>query len=270
MRRADALTDGWGANFVRLTLQADLYPQPYQVQWQGVLDDPDYLADVVDIVRHLEDKGVYVLLSEWSDPTFTELGWPGPITQVEWALLAETFLWDERVLFGLCNEPQSNFDGALDADVWTAMNDTVQAIRDVEDAAGAPHHLIAVQGTGGWSRYLQYYVDHPITAGGGDNVVYEIHVYDDQADLGWLLEDPAATLPIVIGEYGPSAYSDYDDVAALWTLARQLGTPHLAWTFHPNCAPNLLVDQGQGCGIGMALEPTAWGELLQAELSTPW
>lgn len=125
-RRADELIDGWGANFVRLTLQADAYAQPYQVQWQGVVDDPDYLADVVDIVRHMTDKpGVYVLLSEWSDPTFSEYGWPTARTNDEWALLAETFLWDDKVLFGLCNEPQYNFDHALDPDVWDAMNAAV-------------------------------------------------------------------------------------------------------------------------------------------------
>lgn len=140
----------------------------------------------------------------------------------------------------------------------------------MEDAAGAPHHVITVQGTGGWARYLQYYVDHPITAGDGDNIAYEIHVYDPASELDWMLTQPAATLPVIIGEYGPSAYSSYADTDALVELARSLGTPYLAWTFHPNCPPNLIEATEAGCGGGMDLVPTEWGQRVLDDLATPW
>jgi hypothetical protein len=44
-----------------------------------------------------------------------------------------------------------------------------------------------------------------------------------------------------------------------------------AWTFHQRCSPDLLVDQtGAGCGAGMELEPTDWGNVIKARLAEPW
>ena len=48
-----------------------------------------------------------------------------------------------------------------------------------------------------------------------------------------------------------------------------LHIPHLAWTFHDNCPPNLLVDTGS-CGADATLEPTSWGSLLRDRLAQPW
>lgn len=189
-----------------------------------------------------------------------------------WSKLASAFANEPRVLFGLCNEPQANYDGSQDAQVWAAMNAAVAAIRAVEDAGGTPHHVITAQGTGGWARRLDYYVTHPITAAGGDNVAYEVHVYDPQANFATLFQNPAQTLPVVIGEYGPYSGSMTDaDIAAMWSSAQALEVPHLAWTFHMRCDPSLLVDNsGGGCGVGMALAPSAWGTLLQGHLAQAW
>ena len=264
-RRLDELIDVWGADFVRLDLESYGEQSPYMVQWLGVLDDPDYLDDVIEIVDHIGGKpGVFVELSLWIDPTFSSLGWPTADTQEIWALLAETFRDDAHVLYGLCNEPENNWDGSDDPAVWQAMDDAVAAIREVEDTYGTPHHVVAVQGTGAWARRLDYYVDHPITAGGGENVAYEIHVYDAESEFQSMLVDPAATLPVIIGEYGPAdGYMTDADSLALMELADSLGIPNLAWTFHMACPPNLLQDlSGGGCGVGMDLEPSAWGELL--------
>ncbi len=90
-----------------------------------------------------------------------------------------------------------------DAACHKAMNDAVAAIRKVESAAGVQPHIISVQGTGGWARRMDYYVTHPITAGGGKNIVYEVHVYDPSSDFAKLFINPAKTLPLVIGEFGP-------------------------------------------------------------------
>lgn len=273
-RRIDLLTDTWGANFLRLTLES--YPSAtdeWQVNWASIDDDPAYLADIVEIIDHVAAKpDTYALVSLWVDPGHSDQGWPTAATQATWKTLAEAFVDQPRVMFGVVNEPQSNFDGALDADVWTAMNDVVQAIRDVEDAHGAPHHLIAVQGTGAWARYLDYYVDHPITAGGGDNVVYEVHVYDPVDTFDDRFVGPSATLPVIIGEFGPAdGYMSMDDAGALMDEAEATGVPWLAWTLHMRCPPSLLVDHsGGGCGVGMDLEPTPWGELVRDRLETPW
>jgi endoglucanase len=268
MRRVDELVDVWGADFIRLTLESYASDEG-RVHWRGLLDDADYLEDVRAIVDHIGTKpGVYVLVSLWIDPTFSDMGWPTTGTHAVWERLAETFAGDAHVLFGLVNEPQYNYDGALDEEVWAAMNDTVAAIRAVEDDAGAPYHVITVQGTGGWARFLDYYTTHPITAGGGANVAYEVHVYDPESTFGDRFIDPSQTIPVVIGEFGPAADMTLDDCATLMDEADSLGVPYLAWTFHMRCPPNLIVDQSQGgCGIDMPLEPTTWGQLLRDRLA---
>jgi hypothetical protein len=206
------------------------------------------------------------------DPSFSELGWPTATTNLVWAKLAEVFKDEPRVLFGLVNEPESNFSGAQDADVWAAMNSAVQTIRDVEAAQGTPNHVVAVQGTRQWSRVLDHYLTHPITAGGGANVAYETHVYDPQSTFAARFEIPSQTLPVIIGEFGPAAgYMTEEDTAALMVSAEAHGVPYLAWTFHQRCPPNLLVDNSAGgCGVGMTLTPTSWGTQLRNRLARPW
>ena len=281
MRRADELIDNWKANFIRLDLESygssTEGGSPPRVHWQGVLDDPGYLADIQTIVSHIGAKGAYTLVSLWVDPTFTQTssgavaaGWPTPATNAVLAKLAQTFIADPRVLFGVSNEPQNNFDGALDGPAWNAMNSAVSAIRAVENAAGAPHHIVVVQGTGGWASRLDYYVGHPIAAGGGANVAYEAHVYVPSSQFATVFGNAARTIPVLIGEFGTANMSD-SDIAALQQEAEKSGIPHLGWTFHMRCDPSLLVDHSNGgCGVGMTLEPTSWGLLLKNRLAIPW
>lgn len=276
-RRADVLIDEWGATFVRLTLESHADgTEPGAVHYKGVANDPAYLADVVDIVKHMTAKPeVYVLVSLWYDNTFNELGWPTEKTRESWKVLAEALVGEPKVLFGICNEPTDNFDGAMDAMAWTAINEAAQTIRDVEDARGSPHHIITAQGTGDWARRLEYYIDHPITAGGGDNIAYEIHYYNPITSLDELLAGPAAKLPVIIGEFGPLNPPDgiemtMADCESLMQFAIESDMPFLAWTFHQNCPPNLIEnDVGDKCGVNMNLRPTAWGKLLQKYLVGP-
>jgi hypothetical protein len=276
IRRMDALVDDWGANFIRIVLESygegSTEQQDGAVQYGNVLEDSDYLEDVQTIVEHAGTKpGVVVLLSLWVDPGTDDMGWPTEQTRDAWRLLTQTFSTTPHVMFGIINEPQSNYDGSRDAEVWNAMNLTVEAIREEEDLASTPHHIITVQGTGGWARFLDYYIDHPIEAGGGENVAYEVHVYDSEDDFDDRFVTPSATLPVVIGEFGPDGtYMTMDDAAALMPLAEDHGVPYLAWTFHMNCPPNLLEDTANGCVAGTELRPTAWGELLQGRLATAW
>jgi endoglucanase len=269
LRRIDELVDNWHANFLRLDLES-YASSGGRVNWASVLNDPNYLQDIVTIVDHIKTKpGVKVLMSLWEDPSFTSQGWPTADTANTWRKLAETFRDDSHVMFGVCNEPQQNYDGSQDAQVWQAMNNVVAAIRAVEDQYGTPHHIVTVQGTGGWARRLDYYVTHPITAGGGVNVAYETHVYDPTSDFQSLFVTPGTTLPVVIGEFGPfSGSMSESDGAALMTKAESLKIPYTAWTFHQRCPPNLLVENsGGGCGVGMALQPTSWGNVVKTQLS---
>lgn len=271
-RRVDEAVDNWGANFLRLNLESYARGDG-RVHFLGVLDDAAYLNDIRAIVAHVGTKpNVFVMVSVWNDPTFDSFGAPTGETIRIWQRLAETFRTDAHVLFGVANEPEFNFDGARDAQVWRAMNDVVAAIRAVEDAAqGSVRHLVAVQGTREWARILDYYVQNPIQAGGGQNVVYETHVYDPASRFDELFVNPARTLPVIIGEFGPINEPDapvmtISDAQQLMARADTVQVPYLAWTFHHFCPPNLLAPAAAGCGVGMPLVPTNWGTVVRDHL----
>ncbi|MFZ5445036.1 MAG: glycoside hydrolase family 5 protein [Myxococcota bacterium] len=268
-RRMDVLVDEWKANFIRLDLES-YAASGGRVSWQPWQQDATYRAHIKELVAHARSKpGLHLMLSLWVDPSFSPEGWPTADTIATWRAIAAEFKDEPHVLFGLVNEPENNFDGAQDAQVWAAMNAAVQAIREVEGSG--PKHLVAVQGTGGWARHLGYYVTHPITAGGGQNVVYETHVYDATSEFAARFEMPALTLPVIIGEFGPAqGFMTEADCTALITRARAAEVPHLAWTFHQRCPPNLLQETAGGCGVGMPLRPTSWGTLLKDALAQPW
>ncbi len=127
-----------------------------------------------------------------------------------------------------------------------------------------------------WARKLDYYVTHPITAGGGIDVAYEAHTYDGRTQIDAFFDGAARVLPVIIGEFGPVddpqvAHMTLDDCSYLMARAEEREIPYLAWTFHMRCPPNLLIDRsGASCGVGMPLEPTAWGRLLKDRLARPY
>jgi endoglucanase len=274
IRRIDEAVDRWHASFLRLTLESYAKADRRET-WRGALEDEAYLKDLVQIVHHIEQKpGVYVELAVWHDPSLDKMGWPTDRTRTLWEKLTHTFATNPRVLFGVATEPEQNADGAMDAFAWDAMNRTVEAIRAAEGAG--PHHIVVVQGTRMWARRLDYYVSHPITAGGGIDVAYETHVYDGREKIDAMLDGPAKTLPVIIGEFGPVddvhlAHMTMEDCTYLMARAEEREVPYLAWTFHMRCPPSLLEDKSNGsCGAGMPLVPTPWGKLVQGQLSQPY
>jgi endoglucanase len=275
LRRIDMLVDQWHATFVRLLLESypDRGPSPGRVHYKNVLEDDDYFRDVMRIIGHVGKKrGVYVLVSLWHDPTFGPLGWPTERTRSVWKKLARALRDVPFVMFGLVNEPEKNEGGLLDGEVWTAMNETVAAIRSVEEAG--KKHIVTVQGTREWGRVLDYYLSHPITAGGGANIAYETHVYNRPDRFDELVTRPSRKLPVIIGEMGTvndkNATMFAADCENLMDLAETLDVPWLAYTFHTNCPPNLLEDHAGTCGVGVPLEPSAWGRLVKERLSRAW
>ena len=274
-RRIDLLVDDWKANFIRLNLES--YPSAQgRYHFGGVLEDASYLKDIVEILTYIGSKtGVYVVVSLWTEPTVNDKGWPTPKTIPVWEKLTTELAHMPHVLFGICNEPKGNDSGSQDKNVWDIMNKIVEAIRAAEKKAGSPNHIIAVQGTRNWSRYLGYYVENPITAGNGKNIVYETHSYlrPSEFSKNWL--DPAKKIPVIIGEFAPYDKSwgkmTEEDTIQLMDDAEKRDIPWLAWSFHMRCAPNLIQDNsGGGCGIGMELVPTDWGNIVRDRLNKPW
>jgi len=280
-RWADELIDNWHANFIRFDLSAKDAPfNEFEQQWVNLVDDPTYLAHIVQNVEHMASKpGVYVLVTLFADPTIKpndgqyDSEWPSSLgdSNSRYTTLAEAFYANPRVLFGLTNEPHTTPDH--DAELAAVYTDAIAAIRAVEDAHGTPHHIVVVQAPEGWSRDLSYFVDNPLP---GDQIAYEVHPYNSASDFDALLVQPGQTLPIIIGEYGPAdGYMTEADIMELWTVAQANEIPYIAWAFHQRCPPNLLEDTApDGCGLdaatGYDFPRTAWGDLLHDHLATPW
>jgi hypothetical protein len=278
-RWADELMDDWKASFIRFLLSSKTAPfNAGELQWQSIVDDPAYYADVQQNVNHMTSKGAYVLVTLFADPTMKpentdyDSEWPGSAgdTNARYTLLAQAFKTNARVLFGLTNEPHGA--ASHDAELATRYQAAIDAIRAVEDAAHTPHHIVVVQAPEGYARDLTYFVAHPLP---GDNIAYEVHPYNAQADFDGLLVTPGMTLPIIIGEYGPAGNMMTSDIMALWTLAQAHGIPHIGWNFHMRCPPNMLQDTApDGCGLaastGYSWPRTAWGDQMYAYLRTPW
>jgi hypothetical protein len=263
-RRIDYAVNEVGLKFLRLCLESTTYGNGLTVG--NILNDPQYRADVKEIVDYIGTKpDIKVLVSVWSDPSLGNLGRPTSSTNDVLRALVQDYATHSYVMFGVCNEPEENWDGSGDATVWQLMNSAVEAIRAEEAKLKSPPHLVAVQGTRAWARSLSYYITHPITAAGGVNVVYETHIYDSSSQFNVLLNTPAATLPVIVGEFGPATgYMTQADCDELMVRCKALNVPFLAWAFHMRCPPNMLVDNSGGsCGVGMTLQLTPWGNSVK-------
>lgn len=304
LRRIDVAVDQHKANVLRLAIEsyssADQGNSGSQrVSWQSLLFDDAYLANLKTIVDYIGTKrGVYVQISMWRDasfaadgslrPTVDSLTKPGtlcdslqakgtPTTTCTWRKLAQTFRDYPYVMFNVEGEIASNTDGAADGTIFNLLNACVQTIRNVEDQAGTPHHIISVPGTRDWARSVAYYAStssngqpvlHPITAGGGDNVAYQSHPYAGAASFNKLFLDTAKYLPVIIGEFGPYLMT-YDDMQTLINVADSGKLPYIAWSMHPNCGPaTMLTEPGNQCDGSNAAQIgyTTWGAWLLPKL----
>lgn len=274
IRRIDELVDVWHANFMRLPMVAFASANEDGMtlaQWGDVLKDPAYLADMVKIVNHVGTKpGVYVMLTSFHHPAIDDNELPTAAMAPVYEKLVETFKDAPHVIFGLTNEPH----GTTDEAVWTAMNNAVATIRAAEPSGG-PRHLIAVQGTQSYARETAYYITHPITAGGGENVIYETHVYNHSDEWTRLMDTPAASLPLIVGEFGPDGtYMSQAESAAFMPYAEALGVPYLGWSFSPECGVPMIKETSNNnwddCQGGIALTPSPWGQALKTQLALPW
>jgi hypothetical protein len=282
-RWADELLDHWKANFVRFDLEAYAADDGYRKQWKSLGVDSAYLADMKKVVTHMTSKpGVYVLVTLFQDPAIKnesvgdyDSEWPTDAAIPLYEKIVETFHDDPKVLFGLTNEPHGPAD--KDAELAARYVKAIAAIRAIEAKYGTEKHVVVVQAPQNYARDVSYFVTNPLA---GDNIAYEIHPYNHQADFDSLITEPAKKLPLIIGEYGPATVGGTElmteaDVKAMWPVAKAAEVPHIAWNFHQRCPPNLLQDTAKdGCGLssstGYDFPRTSWGDLLHDYLATAW
>ncbi len=94
---------------------------------------------------------------------------PSTATDAVYRELVASFADAPFVIFGIANEPGGM--SAKDATISSLMSHAVGVIRAAEDALGAPHRLVAVQGNQ-WTSRIGFYHTTPLPY---DNVVYEYH-----------------------------------------------------------------------------------------------
>ena len=272
LRRIDEVVDLWGANLIRLNLES--YPiASGRIQHRPILEDRAYLSDIERIVHHIGQKqGTYVILNLWREPSLSNEGYPTEQTHELLSILVQKFYDAPQVIFSVSPGVRQNDDGQQTTAAWEAMNSAVQAIRDQEQVLSGYRHLIAVPGLRNQGSDLSHYIENPITAGGGSNIIYETQIFEAQSQFDQRLVSPAQTLPVIIGAFGPSEVAPrimtQVDALALIQEAERLNVSWAAWTFHMRCqSSEMLVDRSNnGCGINMPLQPTEWGLAIQGQL----
>ena len=252
----DAVIASWGPNFFRVSLGMNSYSPV--VGWTGTNAYKTAMTSVVNALG--AHPGVYVLVTVRSDTTMVEPGGatcgqgddavclPTNATDDVYRALVQSFQDAPYVLFGIANEPGGM--ASTNQDIRTRMDHAVSVIRAEEDALGAPHHLVAVQGNQ-WTSQIGFYDAAPLPY---DNVVYEYHSYPP-APAGYTMNN----IPVIIGEYGPLGASTAF-AAAFFADVEAKQIPNLAWTLAPysNCAPDLTQVTHDA-----SLTTTAWGAVVR-------
>ncbi len=268
LRRIDVLVDQWHANFISLNLTSyasNMSGDLTLPQWDDVVGDPAYAADLTTIVEYIGSKpGAYVILTLEGHPSLDAHGLPTATTLPVWEKLSAMFKQVPYVLYATARSP----GGATQEEGWEAMNNVVAAIRSQEDTG--KQHLIAAVGLQTQSDALDYFLSNPILAGKGVNIIYAVNVVAHPDNFESLFLSPSKYLPVIIGSFGAfDPDMTLDDAAALMPLADEAGVPYLAWAFSASCAPRMLVFMnGLGeCVTEPSETPSAWGTAVKNHLA---
>lgn len=291
-----SLVSQWGANFIRIPMDGAANSNTVS----SITQDSNYWGGIKRMIDYVEGRGdTYVVLAPWHDPSIPELtGVPTVATDAMYNQIVDAFHSYSSVIIGLCNEPTYN---TTDADSKAAMEHAVSTIRSREAFYRSPQHIISVPGRH-YAQDVNYYVDHPITSNGGTNIVYEVHIYEYN-NLDSLVKNKKS-IPIIVGEYGPSYRADSSPYAAIgnpndWQLCvnpnkavtqflaleqvskaidvfRSNEVSYAAWSMSDRAPPNLLLDTSNPacpytCREGDAIPPTSsFGDIVRRDLAMPY
>lgn len=293
-----------GANIIRIPLESDRIQDGSSTGISSVtsnlIDEPNYVNSVIRLVNYATSfTGVYVMVSMWHDPTLvynptnrTFSAEPTPSTDAVYRVLVDNFHSNPAVIYGLSNEPfKENSVG--DANIWEAMDHAVDTIRTRERSYSDPPHLISIQGRG-YSNNLTYYINRPISSGGGNNVIYEAHIYDQNKISAFLAA--SKSIPVIVGEYGPSEPNtanpndwqgkNYNFTGSVLPLSqvpdfirqmRQQEISYIAWAHAQQDAPNIFASSPNDVGRSLTCNPnavtpslTSFGEIVNRDLGIPF
>jgi hypothetical protein len=126
----------------------------------------------------------------------------------------------------------------------------MQALLDAVRAAGAKNVVIA--GGLDWAYDMSGFLDgHQLADPNGNGVIYANHCYDNKGDSvdTWIgkLEKAAATVPVIVSEFGGSSGPSRKVPADNWLLhVLQAIQGHqwsyTAWDLHTSAGPTLISD----------------------------
>lgn len=159
--------------------------------------------------------------------------------------LVERYRDKSNVLFMLQAEPHSDevrvtwndycdTDGVQLRPIYDRM---VMAMR-AADNPSPNKHLILASGDGYGRDILPVVEDEygcnngnpdPITADGGENIVYSSHPYDPPSEWGYFLPVADAGYPVFVTEFGTGGQQSQSDVEALVSTMNGSGR-HIGWT----------------------------------------
>ncbi len=278
---------GWamdqGVDFFRLYLDQ-------QSAALDLVNNPNYLASIKDIVNYVGSRNGHIMITCGVDytcfPFLPTSGQPTIASFTHWSQIATSFRNSPHVLFGFCNEPQSNDTAATQAAYMATVNSLIAVIRQVEsrDSANYPH-ICVVQGPTHYARHGLFFntpanraVDptYPITdlVNTVGYIAYEVHNYESQANWGAVPYNEGLpgqtvaipTFPFLLGEFGFNYYAQSDgsatvnattdDMTPFFVACETYKVPYCIWILDFRDPPALIVDNDPyGYGLN---KPIQW------------
>ena len=259
-----AAIDDWHVNHIRLPLSQD--------RWFGKAPEQKdegaaYRALVAKVVDSCVGRGCYVVLDlHWSDAGEWGKGigqhvMPDRNSEAFWKEVAAAYKDHPAVIFDLYNEPHD-----VSWDVWLKGGKVTEKDRRTGEtsyeAVGMQRLLDVVRETGAknvvvvgglnWSYDLAGILDgRRLTDPNGHGVIYANHAYPFKGDTveKWLakLEKAAATLPVIVSEFGsdPKGGAGLSGEAWVRRILQALEGHEwdwTAWDLHPAAGPRLISD----------------------------
>lgn len=267
LRTVDVAIRDWHANIIRLPLAQDRWFGKAPEQKDG---GAAYRALVRRVVDECAGQGCYIILDlHWSDcnewgTNIAQHSMPDLNSVSFWKDFAPLFANEPAVWFDLYNEPHDvSWDVWLNGGTVKDRPNTrqvgpprtyeavgMQKLLDTVRATGARNVVVA--GGLDWAYDLSgILAGRQLADTNGSGVIYANHCYDNKGDSvdAWIakMEKAAATLPVIVSEYGgdsgPSRRVPSDDwLRHVMQALEDHQWSWVAWDMHPAAGPSVISD----------------------------